>query len=192
MGLSDKPCVKCGSTERCPPKKGKNLGQCKKCTAEYCEANREKRRAYGAEYREANREKENARYAKWREENLEKEKARNAKWRKENPEKKETCRVNYRAALAGADGTHTVDEWRIILDHYGNACLKCGATENITKDHIVAINNGGSNWANNLQPLCASCNSAKRDYHSTDYRPNLGVELWQQVPLALNGVRLWD
>lgn len=51
-------------------------------------------------------------------------------------------------------------------------CLLCKTEENLTIDHIVAITNGGTNYPDNLQILCRSCNSAKGNRHSTDYRPS--------------------
>lgn len=50
-----------------------------------------------------------------------------------------------------------------------HACLKCGATEEITIDHIIPVAKGGSNDRDNLQTLCRSCNSHKRT-RVEDYR----------------------
>lgn len=46
-------------------------------------------------------------------------------------------------------------------------CALCGATENITKDHIVPLSRGGWTCASNLQPLCATCNVVKSDERVT-------------------------
>lgn len=48
-------------------------------------------------------------------------------------------------------------------------CLKCNSKENLSIDHIQAINKGGENKISNLQTLCRSCNSAKSDNYK-DYR----------------------
>lgn len=45
----------------------------------------------------------------------------------------------------------------------GNVCLHCGATEDLTIDHIVPRVRGGTNDPENLQVLCRSCNSKKGD-----------------------------
>ncbi len=42
-------------------------------------------------------------------------------------------------------------------------CARCGATTDLTTDHIVAKARGGLNDPANLQVLCRRCNSAKRD-----------------------------
>lgn len=43
----------------------------------------------------------------------------------------------------------------------GFACLHCGATENLTIDHIHPWSLGGSDDIENLQTLCRPCNSRK-------------------------------
>ena len=40
-------------------------------------------------------------------------------------------------------------------------CVKCGSTENLTIDHIIAVYNGGTNKIGNLQTMCAKCNEQK-------------------------------
>lgn len=42
-------------------------------------------------------------------------------------------------------------------------CSKCGAVDDLTADHIRPLNKGGLTIGSNLQVLCRSCNSAKRD-----------------------------
>lgn len=51
-------------------------------------------------------------------------------------------------------------------------CLKCGSENNLCIDHIYPINKGGLNKLENLQTLCKSCNSSKRDNYF-DYRKNI-------------------
>lgn len=42
-------------------------------------------------------------------------------------------------------------------------CFHCGDTDNLAVDHITPLKLNGGNERENLQPLCRSCNSAKRD-----------------------------
>jgi 5-methylcytosine-specific restriction endonuclease McrA len=58
-----------------------------------------------------------------------------------------------------------------FFEVYDYRCLACGATENITFDHIIPLSRGGRNRFRNLQPLCAFCNNAKGN-RIIDYRVN--------------------
>src|SRR5689334_14408610 len=42
-------------------------------------------------------------------------------------------------------------------------CTQCGTTDHLTADHIVPLSRGGRTELHNLQVLCLSCNSRKRD-----------------------------
>lgn len=65
----------------------------------------------------------------------------------------------------------TAKQWKSVLIKYGNRCLCCGSTEDITIDHIKPLSKGGLNTIDNVQPLCHACNSNKRDTE-IDYRPD--------------------
>lgn len=56
-----------------------------------------------------------------------------------------------------------------VFNKYGKKCLRCGSDENITLDHVVPVIKGGKNSLDNLQPLCASCNSWKNS-KTIDFR----------------------
>ena len=56
-----------------------------------------------------------------------------------------------------------------ILNRDGNKCLKCFRTDKLQLDHIIPISKEGKNELSNLQTLCNSCNSIKRDSYA-DYR----------------------
>lgn len=60
-------------------------------------------------------------------------------------------------------GTHTDDEWQQILERFDFRCVRCGCSPDPRpcKDHITPIYQGGSDAANNLQPLCRECNTSK-------------------------------
>jgi len=52
-------------------------------------------------------------------------------------------------------------------------CVKCGTTKDLTLDHIIPVSWGliSRHSLDNFQVLCNSCNGAKRDRESIDYRP---------------------
>lgn len=45
------------------------------------------------------------------------------------------------------------------IDH--SKCVNCGATEDLTLDHIISVKGGGEDKLENFQTLCKSCNSKK-------------------------------
>jgi len=122
-------------------------------------------------------------------------------WQQNNPEKYAYCKQRTRTWLKRLKETDPVKyKAQIFLGHerrrlrhysngestyinpillkdiyslYNHTCLKCGATEKITLDHIVPVSKGGLTTFDNLQVLCASCNSSKSD-KIIDYRSNNG------------------
>ena len=48
-----------------------------------------------------------------------------------------------------------------VFDRDGRKCQRCGATDDLTLDHINPFARGGATTYDNLQTLCRSCNSAK-------------------------------
>jgi 5-methylcytosine-specific restriction endonuclease McrA len=86
-------------------------------------------------------------------------------YRIENPEKIRSLATRMKARRRGAKGSHTLDEWNAILKSHNNQCAICGIskkTRPLTRDHIIPISKGGSDFAFNIQPLCLSCNCKKK------------------------------
>jgi 5-methylcytosine-specific restriction endonuclease McrA len=68
--------------------------------------------------------------------------------------------------------THTEEEWQELKAFYNFKCLRCGKQEpdiKLTRDHVIPLTQGGSDSIDNIQPLCARCNSKKNNKH-IDYR----------------------
>ena len=104
-----------------------------------------------------------------REANPEKHRAESRQWAKDNPEKRALCdRVKRHRKRAA--GHLTAAEWRTVLATYGSACLACGSEDPPTIDHVIPISQGGTNTADNVQPLCNPCNMRKGT-QTIDYRP---------------------
>lgn len=65
-------------------------------------------------------------------------------------------------------GKKNIREFIFKRDQY--KCLRCNKFDvNLTIDHISPISKGGENKLSNLQTLCKSCNSIKKDTFK-DYR----------------------
>lgn len=82
-------------------------------------------------------------------------------------------------AIARNGGSHTAAEWRELKARYDYRCVCCGQREpdvSLHKDHVIPVSCGGRNDIQNLQPLCQSCNSAKRT-KTMDFRPTFDALL---------------
>lgn len=69
-----------------------------------------------------------------------------------------------RERTRGVEGSHTLVQWMKLKERCGYFCLRCKKKEPeivLTRDHIVPITKGGTNYISNIQPLCRSCNSIK-------------------------------
>lgn len=84
--------------------------------------------------------------------------------------------IERRARELHADGSHTLEEWKWLLSNF-HYCFKCGSIINLTRDHIIPLAKGGSNFIDNIQVLCFGCNASKRDHIIIDYRPR-EARLW--------------
>lgn len=67
-----------------------------------------------------------------------------------------------RGRQLAAVGSFTLSDWRLILAKFDHKCAGCGKSDvRLTMDHIVPLCRGGSNFPDNLQPLCKPCNCRK-------------------------------
>lgn len=85
-------------------------------------------------------------------------------WDREHRERARFLAGRKEARRRGSIGNHTFEEWEGLKRKYNYTCPSCGKSEpdiKLTEDHIIPISRGGSNYINNIQPLCAGCNSSK-------------------------------
>jgi 5-methylcytosine-specific restriction endonuclease McrA len=88
------------------------------------------------------------------------------------PEKSVAASNRRRALKYASKITHTEAEWQNLKTFYNFKCLCCGKQEpeiKLTRDHVLPLTQGGSDSIDNVQPLCARCNSKKNNKH-IDYR----------------------
>ncbi len=79
-------------------------------------------------------------------------------------EQKRFTNMRYRARKIQAEGSHTIGEWELLKKQYGYICPACGKIEpeiKLTEDHIIPLSRGGSDYIENIQPLCVKCNTRK-------------------------------
>lgn len=86
-------------------------------------------------------------------------------WRAANPDAVKAMKASRRGL-----GKFPKNVWPYLIETFGAVCLKCGATESLTLDHVVPVALGGENTIENAQILCHSCNASKGHRSSADYR----------------------
>lgn len=79
----------------------------------------------------------------------------------------EQVRKQHRRAL----GELTVEQWQAICTRYGNVCAYCGASADLTLDHIVPVSKDGKTTLANIVPACTACNSSKQARDLLDWYP---------------------
>lgn len=139
----------------------------------YRQTNKEGVRTKNKKWRDANRETALAATARWHETNKEYSLEVSRQWKRANKDRVKEANNNRRALLKERTREQpTRGYWKKLLSFYGERCMKpgCGATEDLTLDHVVSLNKQGWHEFTNWQILCKPCNSGKRDWHHTDYR----------------------
>lgn len=126
----------------------------------YYQEHRQQMIAYACAYQREHREQHNSYSRRYYQRHIEQHKGRIESWRQRHPEKAQIYYRRWRARKMGAR-VEPVDE-QAIYKRDSHRCVYCGAREDLTLDHIVALSNGGAHSEDNLVVACRSCNSSKR------------------------------
>lgn len=119
----------------------------------------------------ANREKELARNRVWRASNVEHHRALCRKWAKDNPLSMRAIVARRRSRLSSVEGSYRAADIRLLFIQQGGLCKACACSlERYHVDHIIPITRGGSNWPENLQLLCPTCNRSKSNKTMEEWR----------------------
>lgn len=148
--------------------------ECKVCfiamSMAYARRNKDKANATNRRWRKANPEKFRDSLRRSQRKHREQRREDTLAWERKNPERhKEIMRAgrrNYKARKRAAEGSHSADDIKALWDAQSGLCAICSVHLDETgyhADHVVALARGGTNWPDNLQLLCPTCNCSKKD-----------------------------
>ena len=120
-------------------------------------------RRLSMEYYERHKAKAQERAREYKRRNREKMRDYMRKWRAAHPECNGVYHARRRARRKAVLGSHTMVDVRRIYTAQRGKCASCRRECKLTKDHIVPLDLGGSDYPWNLQGLCMPCNTAKRN-----------------------------
>lgn len=148
-------CLRCG-------KKFDRLRAGKKYCGKTCKSEAAHERADGHYSR---------RYVRERERRLQAAK----KYAQEHPEVGQAAKRRRKALLA-KNGVHRFSgaDWKRCLDRHGHRCVYCGASGQLTMDHVVPVTRGGTHGAGNIVPACNRCNASKGNSLLVEWRARGG------------------
>ncbi len=113
----------------------------------------------------ANKERAFAAQKAWREANPKRNKELIKAWVKANPEKVAAGQARRRHLERTAPGGPFLpwrEDYKPRIAEYNGVCAYCLKAPFKSLDHAVPLSRGGSNYPENVFPVCGSCNSRKR------------------------------
>ncbi len=156
--------------------------QCRKASSRaYYEKNVDALKAKSAQFRCEQPKRARACVSAWITRNRSKKRARDREYHREHreeklaynktPERRAAHRANAKyqkarrkAAIAATVQPITAEQWEEIQASYLMLCVYClERCDDLTMDHVVALNRGGDHTAGNVVPACRKCNREKTD-----------------------------
>lgn len=144
----------------------------KKALASWYQKNKEKQREYKRLWKKRNKAKVAAASRRYRDKRKRSPKrlARVRRkwaeyalyWRLRNPLLSKAKLFIGRVRKRKRKGHVTIDTLLQKMAFYGNRCVYCGASDDLSIDHVKPLSKGGSNLVCNFVPCCLSCNSRKQ------------------------------
>lgn len=128
-------------------------------------------RARSKKFTSKNRERSRQQSREWYQKNAESAMRRALAWAKSHPEETNERIRRRNKRIRSLPGFHTLAEWKAMCISFDGRCVRCGVKGPLTRDHIIPVSNPeSSEWIENLQPMCRSCNLKKSNTQIVDYR----------------------
>ncbi len=96
---------------------------------------------------------------------------RTREWTKKNPKKRRANAMKHYSLKKNARGRFSDADITKLLVEQDGLCTycRCDISQTYTIDHITPLSRGGSNWPDNIQLLCHSCNCSKNNKTHEEY-----------------------
>jgi 5-methylcytosine-specific restriction endonuclease McrA len=140
--------------------------QCKACrvlaSMEYDRSNASRVSKRRKEWRRANRTRLTAKRREWVRNNPKRWQATVRRHYDRHPEQLvANQRRRYARARGATEGDFTAQDWKRLLEVYGQTCAYCQSGQALHADHLMPLSRGGQHTLENIVPACRHCNSRK-------------------------------
>jgi 5-methylcytosine-specific restriction endonuclease McrA len=145
---------------------------------EYRAKNKEVLNKKAKEYRENNRERATRSHREYRRRNIEHFREYYKHKYRKNPTYTKVLSALGRSRRKNAEGCFTTKDISILLQKQQGMCVYCNCdiAEVYHIDHIMPLSKGGTNWPDNLQLLCPTCNLRKNAKLPEVYEAEIGFD----------------
>jgi 5-methylcytosine-specific restriction endonuclease McrA len=141
--------------------------------------NKEEIAVYAKSWRKDNKEQIAVKAKVYNEANKDRIAVTSRAWQQANPERTSASNHKRRALKLNAEGTYTYTDIKNLLTTQNSKCIYCKTDLIITGkgkyhiDHIMPLFLGGTNYPENLQLLCPTCNCSKGSKHPDIYKKQI-------------------